>query len=336
MRLKLFHAPRMADAMDQVRAELGADALILNTRQVPGGVEITAALEPDEPPPPPDPTRLATLAWHGIPEDLRPALVRGSLTEALVDVVTFDNLPLGPNQRPIMFTGTPGAGKTLTTVRLATRMVMSGTLPMVITTDGKRAGAVEQLAAFTRVLGLPLLVATHPISLARTLTQRQNGAPVLIDTVGADAREPDQAAELKHLATAVDADIAFVLPAGLDAAEAADLAVANAACGARWLIATRLDLAHRLGSVVAAAAACRLPLTEAGVGAGAADGMVSFSPALLAERLSRTRASPGEAGGTDAGGRSEGFHIGYGQRKNGQATRATSNGNHPNGNQNAR
>jgi flagellar biosynthesis protein FlhF len=292
----------MADAMGLVRAELGSDALILNTRQVPGGVEITAALEPDEPATElPDPARLAALTWHGVPANLHPVLARGSLAEAIADAVGFDVLPLRTDQRPIMFTGIPGAGKTLTAVRLATRMVMSGTTPMIVTTDGKRAGAVEQLAAFTRLLGLPLLIATHPVSLARTLTQRQNGAPVLIDTVGSDARDPDQAEELKHLATAVDADIAFVLPAGLDPAEAAELAVANAACGARWLIATRLDLAHRLGSVVAAAAACGLPLTEAGIGPGAADGMVPVTPALLAERLGHIKSGPPKARATDIG-----------------------------------
>src|ERR1700722_5796599 len=302
MRLKLFHAPRMADAMNQVRAVLGPDALILNTRQVPGGIEIPAALEPDEPATePPDPARLSALTWHGVPANLHPVLARGSLAQAVAVAVGFDVLPLRPDQRPIMFTGTPGAGKTLTVVRLATRMVMSGTMPMIITTDGKRAGAVEQLAAFTRLLGLPLLVATNPVSLARTLTQRQSGAPVLIDTVGSDAREPDQAEEIKHLATPVDADIACVLPAGLDPAEAAELAVANAACGARWLIATRLDLAHRLGSVVAAASACGLPLTEAGIGPGAADGMIPFTAALLAERLGHVKAGTAKARAAEIG-----------------------------------
>ena len=52
MRLKLFRAPAMAEAMARVRAELGEDALILATRRVGDGVEVTAALEPDDQPPP--------------------------------------------------------------------------------------------------------------------------------------------------------------------------------------------------------------------------------------------------------------------------------------------
>src|SRR6516165_8047354 len=52
MRLKLYRAPAMADAMAQVRAELGEDALILATRRVGDGVEVTAAQEPGDDLPP--------------------------------------------------------------------------------------------------------------------------------------------------------------------------------------------------------------------------------------------------------------------------------------------
>jgi flagellar biosynthesis protein FlhF len=289
MQLKLFRAAGMAQAMAQVRAALGPDALILNTRNVPGGIEITAALEPETEPLQTDPARLAMLAWHGVPRELHPALAHGDLETAIAGVLVFGDLLLAAHAPPVMLTGPPGAGKTLTAVRLATRLVMRGTAPLVITTDGKRAGATEQLAAFTRLLGVPLLVASHPVSLARALLQRTDGAPVLIDTAGADPREAAQAEELRGLAATAGAEVALVLPSGLDPAEAAELAVAHAECGATSLIVTRLDLAHRLGSVIAAAAASRLPLVEAGIGPGAADGLVAFTPSLLAARLSRSQ-----------------------------------------------
>jgi flagellar biosynthesis protein FlhF len=290
MHLKLFRAAGMAEAMAKVRSELGADALILNTRRVREGIEITAALEPD-PEPEPAPAglgRLETLTWHGVPAESRQALAHGDLEDAIAQTMRFGLLPLDPHERPLMLTGPPGAGKTLTTVRLATRLVMNGISPMVITTDGKRAGATEQLGAFTRLLGIPLLVANHPASLARALTQRRDGAPVLIDTAGMDPRDPAQAEEFRILAITTDAHVALVLPAGLDPAEAADLAAAHARCGATFLIVTRLDLAYRLGGVIAAAASSRLPLTEAGIGPGAADGLIPCTPALLAARLSRS------------------------------------------------
>lgn len=289
MRLKLFRAAGMAEAMALVRADLGPDALILNSRTVPGGIEITAALEPEQEPLRSDPARLAGLTWHGVPRELHPALAHGDLAAALALALRFGDLPLEAHAPPVMLAGPPGAGKTLTTVRLATRLVMQGIAPMVITTDGKRAGATEQLAAFTRLLGVPLLVASHPVSLARALLQRADGAPVLIDTAGADPREPTQAEELRGLAATVGANPVLVLPAGLDPAEAGELALAHAECGAAALIVTRLDLAHRMGGVIAAAAASQLPLVEAGIGDGAADGLVPFTPALLATRLSRSQ-----------------------------------------------
>jgi flagellar biosynthesis protein FlhF len=291
MRLKLFRAPAMAAAMAQVRSELGPDALILGTRRVAGGVEITAALEPNDPlpPAPPDPARLAALAFHAVPPALHSGLQAGPLDAALAAALSFDRLTLATEALPVLFSGPPGAGKTLTVARLATRLVMGGATPMVITADGKRAGATEQLAAFTRLLGIDLVVASHPVTLGRALARRQHAAPVLIDAPGCDPFDPAQVEELIALSRAGSAGIVLVLPGGLDPAEAADLGAAYAAAGARQLVATRLDLARRLGGILAAASSGRLALTEAGIGAGAADGLVPLTPAFLAARLLQTR-----------------------------------------------
>jgi flagellar biosynthesis protein FlhF len=409
MRLKLYRAASMVGAMARVRAELGADALILGTRRVSDGIEVTAALEDDDPAPaalappsapfssapspfapahaapfplvpppstlsplapprstpspfapapstpvapsrpapaafapppsgavasappaaivpvlpawvrpatgrkdrvhaihadspsstrPPDdagtvaaatdPEREAALAFHAIPIELAALLRRGLLDTALERALPFGSLPLDRGGPPILLTGPPGAGKTLTIARLATRLVMGRIMPLVVTADGKRAGAAEQLAAFTKLLGIGLVVASHPVTLGRALTRRQDGAPVLIDAPGADPFDPVQADDLRGIISAAGAVAALVLPAGLDAAEAAETAVAFAEAGATLLIVTRLDLARRLGSVLAAAAAARLPLTEAGIGPGAADGLVTLSPAMLATRLMQT------------------------------------------------
>jgi flagellar biosynthesis protein FlhF len=49
-----------------------------------------------------------------------------------------------------------------------------------------------------------------------------------------------------------------------------------------------LDVIRRLGGVLAAADAARLTLTEAGIGPGAADGLVPMTPDFLAARLLQT------------------------------------------------
>jgi flagellar biosynthesis protein FlhF len=184
----------------------------------------------------------------------------------------------------VLLTGPPGAGKTLTTARLATRLVMSGSSPLVITADGRRAGATEQLAAFTRLLGINLVVASHPVAMAKAIARRQDGAPVLIDLPGSDPFLAQERDELAALTSSAEACLVVVLSAGLDPAEAADLAGAYREAGASLMVATRLDLARRIGSVLAAAEA-GLAIAEAGIGPGAADGLVPLTPELLAARL---------------------------------------------------
>lgn len=294
MRLKLYRAPNLTEAMHSVRAELGPDALILSTRRVGDGVEVTAALEPGEVAEAPsvqpgqvvrEAARLATLAWHGVPLALAEPLRAGPLDTALARHFRFAPLLLQPGDPPLLLVGAPGAGKTLTAARLATRMVMAGTAPMVITADGRRAGATEQLAAFTRLLGINLIVASHPVMLARALARRQGGAPVLIDGPGIDVFDPAQREESMALAATADASVVAVMPAGQDPNEAADQGQALSEAGASLLVATRLDMARRLGGVLAAAASGQLALAEAGVGPGAADGLEALTPAFLAERL---------------------------------------------------
>lgn len=294
MRLKLFRAPTVAAAMARVRSDLGPEALILGTRRVAEGVEVTVALEPledraplDPPAPPPpvsSPTRAQMLQWHGVPAGVAARLQDGPLEQALGAAMQFQPLDVQAGGAPLLLAGPPGAGKTLTVARLAARLVMAGTPPFTITADGRRAGATEQLAAFTRLLGVTLIVASEPAQLARALTRRQQNTPVLIDGPGLDPFDPAQRNELADLAAAGGAKIVLVLPAGLDPAEAEEVSAAFAALGATLLVVTRLDLSRRMGGVLAAASV-GLALTEAGIGPGAADGLVPFTPAFLASRL---------------------------------------------------
>ncbi len=293
MRLKLYRAPDAREAMTSIRAELGEDALILGTRRMADGVEVTVAVntapEPGlaVPDAETDAGRKRLLAWHGVPDAQAAAWQGGALAEALARTLRFAATPLDENAAPLLLVGPPGAGKTLTVARLATRLVMAGAAPLVITADGRRAGAIEQLAAFTRLLGVTLIVASHPVTLARALGRRKQHAPVLIDTPGTDPFNAGQRDEIAALAASAAATTALVLPASIDPAESADLAAAFAAQGATLLMATRLDMARRLGGVLAAAQAGGLALAEAGIGPGAADGLAPMTPALLAAHLSR-------------------------------------------------
>ena len=286
MRLKLFRAPTVTEAMAQVRAELGAEALILSTKPTADGVELTAALElSGEPEPPKPPSAPLTLDFHGIPGAILKRLQPWDLAGSLPNLVSFAPLPLRTDGPPLLLAGPPGAGKTLSIARLATRLVMAGTTPLVITADGRRAGAAEELASYTRLLGVDLIVASAAATLSRALERRRDGMPVLIDTSGINPLDPMELDFIPTFAGACGAHVVLVLPAGQDTMEAAEQAVAFARAGARWLLPTRLDQTRRLGSILTAAVAGALTLTEAGVSPRATDGLTPLTPAFLAERL---------------------------------------------------
>jgi flagellar biosynthesis protein FlhF len=289
--------------MALVRADLGLEALILSTRRVSQGVEVTAALEPDDAeqhtqdraalaaiadPPPPSrapPTSATDLAYHGVPATLAARLAGPDLPGALRAALRFGVLPLLRDGPPLLLAGMPGAGKTLTIARLATRLVLDGIKPLVITADGRRAGAAEELAAYTRLLGVGLVVASTPATLARALAQRQADSPVLIDTPGINPFAEAELADLQALAGVAKATCVLVMPAGQDVAEASEQAQAFLPLGIRHLLPTRLDLTRRLGSLLGVAATADLILTEAGIGTGATDGLSPLTPEFLAERL---------------------------------------------------
>jgi flagellar biosynthesis protein FlhF len=293
MHVRLYRAPAIPAAMEQVRRELGADALILATRRIADGVEVTAAVEAAVEPPPPaiDARRRAAFEYHRLPPGIARKLETGPLPFALSAVFRFVRLTFGPRPRPLLLVGPPGGGKTLTVARLAARLVVNGVRPLVMSADDRRAGAIEQLSAFTGVLGLGLVATSDPIELKAALAEREDNVPVLIDAPGLNAFEARERDELAILAEITNSTVALVLPAGIDAAEAADLAAAHAAGGATLLVATRLDLARRLSGVLTAAAV-GLALAEAGIGPGIADGLTPLTPSFLAERLLRIPPNP--------------------------------------------
>ena len=289
MRLRTIRAARMPEAMAMLRAELGEDAVILSTRRVAGGVELTAGQDAEDEPLMIAPEAAATaplppeLRRHNMPPALAQRLAGAPLRTALAQEFRFARLPLDPG--PLLLAGPPGAGKTLSTAKLATRLVLAGTPPLLVTADGRRAGAAEQLAAFARVLDLSLAVAASPSSLAKALARRAPGQPALVDMPGCDPF--DDAAARRHaaLAEAVHGAAVLVLPAGLDAEEAAETARAFHLLGCRHLLPTRLDAARRLGGVLAAAAAADLALTEAGTGQDVATGLTRLDAEWLAQRM---------------------------------------------------
>lgn len=87
--------------------------------------------------------------------------------------------------------GPTGVGKTTTTAKLAARCVMrhGAARLALITTDGYRIGAQEQLRIYGRILGVPVFSVRDGADLRQTLSGLRNKHMVLIDTMGMSQRD---------------------------------------------------------------------------------------------------------------------------------------------------
>lgn len=311
MRLKSYNAPTMAEAMRMVREELGDDAIIVSTQRSSDGqgVRITAALED-----PADDDAIASalsgrnttafaekvreaLAYHGAPARLIEKMVQaatavevGSPTmacaTALEDHFDFAPLPERKSPRPFMLVGPPGGGKTITCAKLAARARLAGRPVGVITADTIRAGAIEQLQAFTGILEVELRQVRGPDGLGQAVNEMMHGYDlVFIDSPGLNPFSQHDMDYLKSLVNAADVEPILVLAAGGDAAEAADIGEAFGASGATRLLATRLDMTRRLGAILAAADAGQLMFSEVSLNPHVATGLCAVNPVSMARLI---------------------------------------------------
>lgn len=87
--------------------------------------------------------------------------------------------------------GPTGVGKTTTTAKLAARCVVRYGADKIalLTTDGYRIGAHEQLRIYGRILGVPVHVVRDGDDLRHTLADLKDKHMVLIDTVGMSQRD---------------------------------------------------------------------------------------------------------------------------------------------------
>jgi flagellar biosynthesis protein FlhF len=87
--------------------------------------------------------------------------------------------------------GPTGVGKTTTVAKLAARATMKHGASRValITTDGYRIGAQDQLRIYGKILGIPVYAVTDEHDLTQTLADLRSRHLVLIDTVGMSQRD---------------------------------------------------------------------------------------------------------------------------------------------------
>ncbi|NBX65974.1 MAG: GTPase [Proteobacteria bacterium] len=236
-----------------------------------------------------------TLLRHGFPSDISDNVLstatlmgmpdpQSALRAALEQTFSFAPLPL-KSHKALMLIGAPGAGKTLATAKLAARAVMAGRKAAVISTDTIRAGGVEQLEAFTKLLQIQLKKSRNAKELRAHLETTRDCDMVLIDTGGCNPFDVDDMRGLAGLMDSGAVEPVMVMAAGGDAEESAEMARCFAVLGVQRLLPTRLDIARRMGGLFAAASRSGIAFSEASNTPMVADGIVTLSAQSLSNLL---------------------------------------------------
>jgi len=158
-----------------------------------------------------------------------------------------------PERGVVFIIGPAGAGKTT----LVNKLVMSdirrhghGGLTLV-TTDGNRLGAQEQLRAAGRVLDVPVHSAFTPDDLRDTLARLSQERLVIIDTAGLQARnDASLKALMMQLACAPHAEVILALPSDADPRSLRALMSRCAGLPLASVALTRVDMSYALAPVL--------------------------------------------------------------------------------------
>jgi flagellar biosynthesis protein FlhF len=248
MKLRRFVGATTAAALARVKEALGSEAMILETRSVRGGFEVTAAVDPDPAPAAasgngaltmevrelarlvralvggvrgPDAAALvpelgglyASLLAHGMNGTIAASVLEetaarigdgtglgGAVAAAVESGLAF--AAIGDGERPVgrrargprirVFCGPPGDGKTTTIAKLAGRaMVHGGRRVALVSTDTYRVGGNDELAAYARILDVPLATATSATELRAAVERFHDVDDVLVDTAGVTTCDVD-------------------------------------------------------------------------------------------------------------------------------------------------
>jgi flagellar biosynthesis protein FlhF len=309
MKMKMFIGKTEADALAQVRAEMGPDAVILSTRDEDGQVEIRAAIERSfnhrfaapkfaEVRPMFDETRSqlsSGLRWHGAPDGFVHMVAEaggrlgagleqlGSLAAGLEGVLTFNPISARPD-KSILLVGSPGAGKTTVAAKLVTRLSDPDSPLEAVSADFDASGQAARLAAL--MLKPTVTVALAPDSLVRLVKDRDDMSQrLIIDAPPFNPLDSGDMRRLRGLISMMNVEPVLVMSASGHAMELEDNCRAFREVGVRRMVLTQLDAVRRRGGAIAAISSARLSIAQLGMTPNARGGLVPASASQVARLL---------------------------------------------------
>jgi flagellar biosynthesis protein FlhF len=231
----------------------------------------------------------ATLA-EAVASRLSDAECRGGSDQVLRRALAAELQPLAgadaDYERCEVFVGPPGVGKTTTVAKIAAqeRLARNRALNLV-SADGFRAGAIEQLRSYAEIMAVPFRVARTPAELDQALAAARN--PVLVDTAGRSPSDGSASGLIRVFEQKRRVRTHLVLAADTSAAAARRIIDRFSAFRPSRVVITKLDESETVMPLVDAVREHGLSVSYLAAGQRVAADLWRATPAGLAAALLR-------------------------------------------------
>jgi len=159
--------------------------------------------------------------------------------------------------------GPTGVGKTTTIAKLATRWCLRhGNQDLaLVSTDGYRIGARDQLLTYARILDVPMYTAEGGGQLGQVLGRLKDKRLVLVDTAGMSQRDVRIPSQLESLRLGLGrARVLLAVPAGGELRALGEIIAAYSRVAPHACVLTKIDEAASLGGSLSVTLRSSLPI----------------------------------------------------------------------------
>lgn len=174
------------------------------------------------------------------------------------------------------FVGPHGAGKTTTLLKVATQYVVQQRKTVaIVTSDIHKVGAVEQLRVYSRILNIPVFIASSMQDLQRKVHQLDGYDSILIDTPGislSNMEEVDFVKQLAALDTSKEKRIHLVISALAKSSDLGSILKRFRVAQFDDIVVSNIDQTTQHGILINIQEKARSPFHSFGIGADIVDG----------------------------------------------------------------
>jgi flagellar biosynthesis protein FlhF len=165
--------------------------------------------------------------------------------------------------RIVALVGPTGVGKTTTVAKLAALYTVGRKAKIaLVTIDTFRVGAVEQLKTYSRIMGVPLEVASSPKELEKAIALHQDKDLILIDTVGRSPKDHETIHNLREmLRSSFSIETHLCVAATTRERELRSIVESFSVLPIKRLLFTKLDESSTFGSIINLHLEKKLPLS---------------------------------------------------------------------------